>query len=64
MPSALRDAFDRRLAAGELHADPAQTAALEAFVRLESDLAAQGNGGLFRKPKPVTGIYLFGPVGA
>ena len=63
MPSALRDAYDRRLAAGELTADPAQAAALAAFLRLEADLAAQGNGGLFRKPKPVTGIYLYGPVG-
>jgi cell division protein ZapE len=63
MPSALRDAYERRLAAGELTADPAQEAALDALMRLEADLAAQGNGGLFRKPRPVTGVYLYGPVG-
>ena len=63
MPSALRDAYDRRLGTGELTADPAQAAALSALLRLESDLISQGGGGLFRKPKPITGVYLHGPVG-
>jgi cell division protein ZapE len=63
MPSALRDAYESRLAAGEIAADPAQARALDALVRLEADLAANGAARLFRRPKPQRGVYLYGPVG-
>ncbi|MGI9170481.1 MAG: cell division protein ZapE [Caulobacteraceae bacterium] len=63
MPSGLRDAFDRRLAAGTLIADPAQARALEALERVETALAAARPAALFRRPEPVAGAYLWGPVG-
>jgi cell division protein ZapE len=65
MPSAVQDAYDRRLAAGEIRPDPAQGPGLAALVRLEGELAAQPNGlaALFRKPEAARGVYLWGPVG-
>ena len=67
MPSALQAAYDERLAAGDIRADPAQHAGLEALVRLEGDLVAAPSGGrltaLFRKPESQRGVYLWGPVG-
>jgi cell division protein ZapE len=66
MASALRAAYDERLARGEIRPDPAQAAGLEALVRLEADLAsAPPSRGLFRKAQPVSrrGVYLWGPVG-
>ncbi|HEX3365876.1 cell division protein ZapE [Phenylobacterium sp.] len=72
MASALQAAYDARIAAGEIRADPAQAAGLAALVRLEADLAeAPTNGGLkglFRKPpfhriEAERGVYLWGPVG-
>jgi cell division protein ZapE len=65
MPSAVQDAYDARLAAGEIRPDPAQAPGLAALVRLESDLAAQPNGlaAFFRKAEVARGVYLWGPVG-
>ena len=63
MPSALRDAYQRRLAAGDLVADPAQETGLAALVRLEGELANGNGGSLFRRRRPARGVYLFGPVG-
>jgi cell division protein ZapE len=63
MPSALRDAYQRRLAAGDLVADAAQETGLAALVRLEGELANGNGGGLFRRRRPARGVYLFGPVG-
>ncbi len=62
MPSPLRAAYQSRLAEGALRPDPAQLAALAVLERLDKDLRTQ-TGGLFRKPKPVRGVYLWGPVG-
>lgn len=67
MASALQAAYDQRIAQGEIAADPVQAAALNALVRLETDLAEAaptGLKGLFRKAEaPVKGVYLVGPVG-
>ncbi|HEX4712776.1 cell division protein ZapE [Phenylobacterium sp.] len=67
MASALQAAYDARLAAGEIRADPAQGPGLRALLRLEADLGAPpANGGLkglFRKPAAERGVYLWGPVG-
>jgi cell division protein ZapE len=67
MASALQAAYDARLAAAELRADPAQAAGLSALIRLEADLAAAPSvgrlKGLFRKPYSQRGVYLWGPVG-
>jgi cell division protein ZapE len=67
MPSALQAAYDERLAAGDIRADPAQAVGLQALARLERDLEASPSGGrltaLFRKPESQRGVYLFGPVG-
>lgn len=67
MPSALQAAYDKRLAAGEIAADPAQAAGLAALVRLEGELVEAGSGGrlkaLFKKPEARRGVYLWGPVG-
>jgi cell division protein ZapE len=63
MSGPLRDAYDERLAAGVLTADPGQTRALQALERVESALARARAPGLFRKADPVLGAYLWGPVG-
>jgi len=67
MPSALQAAYDARIARGEIRPDPAQAAGLAALLRLEADLAGEGNGNRltarFRKPKGQRGVYLWGPVG-
>jgi cell division protein ZapE len=66
MPSALQAAYEDRLARGELRADPAQADGLRALERLEAGLANGTQGvlaSLFRKPEPVGGVYLYGPVG-
>jgi cell division protein ZapE len=66
MPSALQTAYDERLTSGEIVSDPAQAAGLAELKRLEADLSAHTGGGLrglFRKPAPQRGVYLWGPVG-
>ena len=67
MPSALQDAYDDRIATGEIRADPAQGAGLCALVRLEADLVEARSGGrlkaIFRKAESQRGVYLWGPVG-
>ena len=69
MATALLDAYDARLARGEIRPDPAQALGLKALARLEADLAgaapAKGVAGLFRKgqARSQRGVYLWGPVG-
>ena len=66
MPTSVRTAYRERLAAGEIKPDAAQEAALAALSRLEGDLndAAEPTfRSFFRKPQPVRGVYLWGPVG-
>lgn len=60
MPSRIRRAFDQRLKDGRLSPDPAQTSALDALERLETDLSKRG---LFGARPDVRGIYLWGPPG-
>ena len=59
----LREAYDKRLAAGAIAPDAAQAAAVVALSRVEADLARARPASLFRKPEGVTGAYLWGPVG-
>ena len=63
MPSPLRAAYDARLKSGAIKPDPAQAGAVAALARLERELAEAKPAGLFRKPEPVRGVYLWGPVG-
>jgi cell division protein ZapE len=63
MSGLMRAAYEARLAAGALTADPAQARAVEALARVEADLAAQRSKGLFRKRLGVKGAYVWGPVG-
>jgi len=63
MSSRVRAAYDARIAAGTIAADPAQVAAVEALGRVERDLAALKPPGLFRKAQGVRGAYVWGPVG-
>ncbi|WP_374575321.1 cell division protein ZapE [Phenylobacterium sp.] len=66
MSSPLQTAYAEALAAGHIRPDPIQAKALEALVRLETDLAGDNGGGLlarFRKPQSQRGVYLWGPVG-
>jgi cell division protein ZapE len=68
MPVSLRTAYQHRLASGEIAADAAQAAAVEALARLEGELNAAGEPGftlsLFKKREPAPrGVYLYGPVG-
>ena len=63
MPGRLRAAYRDRLAAGRLAEDPAQASAVEALAALEEALGQARPAGLFRRATPVTGVYLWGPVG-
>jgi cell division protein ZapE len=63
MPGLLREAYDERLAGGDIAPDAAQARAVEALARVEADLATTRPAGLFRKAEGVTGAYLWGPVG-
>jgi cell division protein ZapE len=58
-----RAAYDQRLQSGALIPDPGQARAVAALERLEVDLETARPGGFFRKPEPVRGVYLWGPVG-
>jgi cell division protein ZapE len=62
MTSRMRAAYDEALSGGAIQPDPAQAGAVAALERLEADLEAP-RGGLFRKPRPARGVYLWGPVG-
>jgi cell division protein ZapE len=62
MASRMRAAYDQALSDGAIRPDPAQAGAVDAFCRLETDLAANGRR-LFRKPRGARGVYLWGPVG-
>lgn len=58
------DAYNDRVASGQLKLDPVQVAALPAFERIRTELAAPVKRGLFRKaPEPPKGLYLWGGVG-
>jgi cell division protein ZapE len=66
MPGQFRVAYEARLQSGEMRADPGQQRAVAALERLETDLAGARLGGiaaLFKKPDPMLGVYLWGPVG-
>jgi cell division protein ZapE len=66
MPTSVRTAYRERLSSGDIKPDAAQEAALDALSRLEGDLndAAEPTfRAFFRKPKPIQGVYLWGPVG-
>jgi cell division protein ZapE len=67
MATDLAAAFETRLAAGEIRADPAQQAGLDALRRLEQDFGGDGSPGrlraLFTRPESLRGVYLWGPVG-
>jgi cell division protein ZapE len=70
MASALRAAYQVKIASGEIQPDPAQAAALEPLIRLELELGDDPEeGGILAmlrrrsvqsRPK---GVYLIGPVG-
>jgi cell division protein ZapE len=62
MATRMRAAYDRALSEGAIQSDPAQAGAVAALARLETDLEAP-RGGLLRRPPPVRGVYLWGPVG-
>ncbi len=62
------EAYQRKVAASELNADPAQAGALAEFDRIAQALAERperkGLGGFFAKrPPPIPGLYLWGGVG-
>ena len=62
--TSFRETYDRLIAAGTLHADPAQEAALPEFERIRDALLQPVKKGLFRKPvEPPMGLYLWGGVG-
>ncbi len=66
MPGQFRAAYEARLRSGEMRTDPAQAGAVAALDRLEtalSDAKPNGIAALFKKPEPVRGVYLWGPVG-
>lgn len=63
MSLTLRAAYEDKLRAGTIAADPAQAVALESLARVEADLKAARPAGLFRKPQSVRGAYIWGPVG-
>lgn len=65
MPSTLENAYARRLADGQIRPDPVQAQALQALVRLETDLTHAGRGlvARLRRPRSERGVYLWGPVG-
>ncbi|MBW7920734.1 MAG: cell division protein ZapE [Rubellimicrobium sp.] len=56
--------YNARIARGEISADPAQEAALDALDRVAGDLAQPQRHHLFRRAAPpVRGLYLWGGVG-
>jgi len=69
MASALQAAYDARVREGVIRPDPAQAAALQPLIRLETDLAEEEpEGGILamlrrRHYETPRGVYLVGPVG-
>ena len=69
MGSALKAAYEARVADGTIRLDPAQAGALQALIRLETDLAdEEPEGGILamlrrQKAVPPRGVYLVGSVG-
>src|SRR5512143_1393131 len=63
MPGLFRAAYRQKIAAGELAADPAQAAAVDALAHVETALKQARPKRLFRKAEGVRGAYLWGPVG-
>ncbi len=62
--TSLRTTYERLIAEGTLHADPAQEAVLSEFDRIRDALLVPVKKGLFRKaPEPPKGLYLWGGVG-
>ncbi len=64
MTQTIQEIYAARVAAGEIHSDPAQEAVLPEFERIRAELAVPVKRGLFRKaPPPPKGLYLWGGVG-
>lgn len=60
----IQDIYARKVQSGELHADPAQEAALPEFERIRVALRAPVKRGWFgKKPEPIKGLYVWGGVG-
>jgi cell division protein ZapE len=59
----IEQAYDARIADRALIRDPAQEAALPHLERIRAALANPPRKGLFRKPPPPKGLYLWGGVG-
>ena len=60
----IQDRYAELVQAGELHADPAQEAALPEFERIHHALEQPVKRGWFaKKPEPPKGLYLWGGVG-
>ncbi|NNE81581.1 MAG: cell division protein ZapE [Silicimonas sp.] len=62
------EAYEARVASGQLHPDPAQTGIMREFDRIADALSAmpakKGFGGFFKSaPEPIQGLYLWGGVG-
>ncbi|MEM1035497.1 MAG: cell division protein ZapE [Pseudomonadota bacterium] len=58
------NALQTRISDGRLRADPAQAQAAERLDDLLSRIAGGGKSGwFFSKPKPITGLYIWGGVG-
>lgn len=59
----VRAKYEAKVASGALSEDPAQAEAAGLLDDLAKRLAEQPKPGLFSKPKPVRGVYLWGGVG-
>ncbi|WP_210529191.1 cell division protein ZapE [Rubellimicrobium arenae] len=59
----LRTLYESRARDGRLKADPAQQDLLPRLERLRAEMLDPPRRGLFRKPQPVQGLYLWGGVG-
>jgi len=59
----VRAKYEAKVASGALSEDPAQAEAAGLLDDLARRLAEQPKPGLFSKPKPVRGVYLWGGVG-
>ena len=67
MPVSVRTAYRERLQRGQLKEDPGQAAAVDALARIEGELEGLSEPLIalpfFKKPPPLKGVYLWGPVG-